>query len=45
VQGLLKIWNWQVPWPLELIANTEAIKKYNQVSDLTLQSSPFFLAF
>lgn len=21
----------QVPWPLELIANTEAIKKYNQV--------------
>lgn len=33
---ILEIWNWQVPWPLELIANTEAIKKYNQVSGLLL---------
>ena len=24
-------WMWQVSWPLELIANTEAVKKYNQV--------------
>lgn len=34
--GIQEIWNWQVPWPLELIANTEAIKKYNQVSSLLL---------
>lgn len=26
----------QVPWPLELIANTEALKKYNQVGNLKL---------
>lgn len=35
-KGKLEIWNWQVPWPLELIANTEAIKKYNQVSGSSL---------
>ncbi|KAL5189678.1 Gamma-tubulin complex component 5 [Glycine soja] len=32
-----EIWNWQVPWPLELIANTEAIKKYNQVMRFLLK--------
>lgn len=41
MQGLLKSWHWQVPWPLELIANTEAIKKYNQVYDLSLEPSLF----
>jgi gamma-tubulin complex component 5 len=24
-------WCWQVSWPLDLIVNTEALKKYNQV--------------
>lgn len=32
-------WWWQVSWPLDLIANTEALKKYNKVIALTLKYS------